>query len=269
MGVRDFAVVVKQTSEEEGIVKACRRAASELRDTTWRMVRGGELRSRLRWAVNPQEQVLLVGEDAQHINATIPATDYNMWVTASKFNEREQVEWLLDRVDRETVFWDVGANIGIYTLTVGQVAGETVAFEPHPYVSSLLEENVDGNGLQHVHVAKHALGSKPDVVGMVMNHRYGIKPFTTQVVRGDSLQFVPTPDVVKIDVEGWEFDVIQGLEGLLDDIRLLFVEVHPHKFQSGSWPDLNDWLEARGFDIRLVNTREQVFHVAITPGSVE
>ena len=68
----------------------------------------------------------------------------------------EQVEETLAAVLRPgAVFYDVGANIGYYTLRaarlVGQ-AGQVIAFEPHPGACTRLRRNVVLNGLTTVRV---------------------------------------------------------------------------------------------------------------------
>ena len=51
---------------------------------------------------------------------------------------------------------------------------------------------------------------------------------TVRAARGTTLvaEGVPAPTVVKIDVEGWEGEVLDGLGDLIDGVRALFVEVH-------------------------------------------
>jgi FkbM family methyltransferase len=138
-------------------------------------------------------------------------------------------------------FYDVGANIGIYSLIVASSALQTsvYAFEPHPVTFSLLQENIALNGLQErIRAFPIALGKTKgeveftDIPGsstnrVIINGNLSTSPTTTvEMYTGDSLiqQLGGSPDVVKIDVEGFENQVLWGFEHTLPFVNLLLVE---------------------------------------------
>ena len=138
--------------------------------------------------------------------------------------------------------WDVGANVGLYTRKLSGAAGgvgRVWAFEPSPLNRSRLEAAVADTG--NVIVVAVALGDRDgsmkleqgaDALGATSRLRESSQDgIDVRVARGDSLvaaQEVAAPNLIKLDVEGFELDVLQGLGGLLrsPDLRALGIEVH-------------------------------------------
>ena len=76
------------------------------------------------------------------------------------------------------------------------------------------------------------------------------------MISGDSLidrDDLPSPDVVKIDVEGAELQVIQGLSSALANARVVYCEVHPQHVDE---EDVFDALRSLGFTVERLGTRE-------------
>jgi FkbM family methyltransferase len=147
--------------------------------------------------------------------------------------------------------YDVGAYIGIYTLffarAVGQM-GRVVAFEPNPGNYEELVHNVQLNGLGNVATLNLGLGSSNDSMALLLNPIYptrsalvqdsmkdlpagkALTTVTVQVASLDSLikeLDLPRPDFVKVDVEGFEVEVLHGMGETLDTCHpTLFVELH-------------------------------------------
>jgi FkbM family methyltransferase len=134
--------------------------------------------------------------------------------------------------------WDVGANVGLYTqqfLNGVGPSGHVVAIEPVPENAALLRALGVGSRLTVVEAAlADTDGKTPLVVSGVSGEtsHIGSDPgegLMVRVVRGDYLvaeEGIPAPDVLKIDVEGFEGDVLDGLPTALRSIRNVVVEVH-------------------------------------------
>jgi FkbM family methyltransferase len=135
---------------------------------------------------------------------------------------------------------DIGANIGVHTLALASIVGETGrvhAFEPHPTTFRLLTANVALNSLTWVDCAMAAVGAAADTVhaaayderipdnfgGVTMSS--DPKGPAVPLVRLDDAVDVPSLRFVKIDVEGMERDVIAGGRGTIARHRpILYVE---------------------------------------------
>jgi FkbM family methyltransferase len=125
-------------------------------------------------------------------------------------------------------FLDIGANVGLMSLFASRLVGATGAvhsFEPLPEVAALLEASAQVNGLGNIQVHRIALGAEasertlhrnPQVNRGSASLAWGSAGGSSTEVRVDSLdhwaQERPLHRVamVKIDVEGWELEVLRG-----------------------------------------------------------
>lgn len=140
---------------------------------------------------------------------------------------------------------DVGANVGCYSILLGQWVGsrgKVFAFEPVPAVHAGLVE----------HIALNQLHGTVDAVSAAVGDKDGSAPFVASATAGegrlaaasddssDPVQMVTidsfcrtrgiNPDFIKIDVEGWELAVLRGARETIRRNRgrlALFVEMHP------------------------------------------
>jgi FkbM family methyltransferase len=165
--------------------------------------------------------------------------------------------------------WDVGANVGEYTKEFAEVVGEegaVVAIEPSPACLEPLE--VLHREAPRVVVLPLALADDDgmtdfSLVGGPTGVANRIGPGAEQTVevrvaRVDTLidEGVPRPNLVKIDVEGFEGNVIDGMPRTLSDSRLrgLFIEVHFAQMEErglrGEPERISRLLKAEGFSVR-------------------
>ena len=140
---------------------------------------------------------------------------------------------------------EVGASMGLYALAfAGRVGagGHVTAFEPDPESVSALEANVSVNGWQdRVTVVGAAVGQSSGQVRFAsargQESRIEMRPevcdrvITVPMVTLDDAFAGRRIDVIKIDVEGFEQQVIQGAQAILSEERrrprAILVEVHP------------------------------------------
>ena len=114
------------------------------------------------------------------------------------------------------VVWDVGANVGFYSLLAARKAAKVIAFEPLPENLAYLHRHVELNRLEERIEVCPAAASDHNGTGLFSvvpgNPSEGsLRPYGTlpvRTVRLDSLGTVP--DLIKIDVEGNEHEVLRG-----------------------------------------------------------
>lgn len=138
-------------------------------------------------------------------------------------------------------FVDVGANIGAYSLVASEASrGRVIAFEPHPDTCATLRRNVARNARRNVEVVCAAVGringqvAITDTPGSSITHivsragTAGPDTICVPMLRLDTLlgerQLHPT--AIKIDVEGFEADVIRGLGTRIHDAAVIQVEIN-------------------------------------------
>lgn len=126
---------------------------------------------------------------------------------------------------------DIGANIGHYTLRFSNLvkeSGRVIAFEPVPDTFELLAANVSFTGASNVTLINAAASNSTRVVGIeIPKFDFGLDNFymahlSTSAVGlqvlclpVDSLDFKNKISLVKIDAEGHDYQVLQGMEKLL------------------------------------------------------
>jgi FkbM family methyltransferase len=152
---------------------------------------------------------------------------------------------LLSEIQRGDTVWDVGANVGYYTLQFAELVGpegRVIAFEPSPRNFPRLEEACNGRtnirlvmaalGRSEGQVAFHVSDDETGVTDRIESSAQGNRDaVSVNVTTGDAFLArteAAAPDVLKLDVEGFEDDVLEGLCLTLGtkSIRALFVEVH-------------------------------------------
>jgi FkbM family methyltransferase len=138
-------------------------------------------------------------------------------------------------------FVDVGAHIGRYTIRAGLKAGKQgriIAIEPNKNNYQLLLKNINLNGLQNcipLNIAAYCIDSELILFTGSDSAKNSIKTNSrrgSQKVKAKTLDNVlienriQKVDLIKIDVEGAEYDVLKGLERTLKQNNpILMVEV--------------------------------------------
>ena len=156
--------------------------------------------------------------------------------------------YLSSNVSAGKVFYDVGANVGFFSLLAARLTGpegKVISFEPLPDNLLSLRENVARNHFVNVRILPCALGAaneerafqvserptwgKLKGVGQEAPDRY-LSDIKVTVRRLDDLVSegaIPPPDFVKIDVEGAEVEVVEGaIETLSQHGPTLIIELH-------------------------------------------
>lgn len=172
--------------------------------------------------------------------------------------------YFLKKVLRENdIYLDVGANIGVLCIAASKFVGrngKVYAFEPEMEMFSILQENVKLNRLENIYCYNIACGSSKQKMliykNLVVNRGSAslIKP------QGDSSgvevlvetldDFVQTKHIgdvrmVKIDVEGWELEVLKGAKALLSRSKapIICIEYsHLHQVHNGRLQDIYNYL---------------------------
>jgi len=155
--------------------------------------------------------------------------------------EPEQTETFFRVVKKGHVVFDIGANVGYYTVLSARLAGpqgRVIAMEPAVRNLAYLYRHVMLNKLTNVTIipaaCSHAVALASFSKGPncatghlgAKNDRQG-DPVPTVSVDDVAQQLGLLPDIVKIDVEGAEMDVLQGMRNTLKKTKpAIFLSVH-------------------------------------------
>jgi FkbM family methyltransferase len=142
-------------------------------------------------------------------------------------HEFADMAFLLHFLRPNDVFADVGANVGSYTiLASGVIHCPTVAFEPDPLTAAAFERNINLNRIANlVEIRITAVGERQGIVRFstgldTQNHVVAEMEPNGRDVPIETLDhaFVETgriPALIKLDVEGYEAEVLRGARAVL------------------------------------------------------
>lgn len=183
--------------------------------------------------------------------------------------EKEQIACLMQLANKHkcTIFYDIGANIGLYTLSLSRLPllKKIVAFEPLPAnicqfkANLLLNKLHDVVGLKAIGLSDYSgdiafLGNTGNSTGRSRVKETNINvldesKFEERVIQVDRLDNLEEVKgeliVIKIDVEGHELNALRGMENLLADNRcILQIESYDINF-----PEIDSYLTDKGYKI--------------------
>lgn len=183
-----------------------------------------------------------------------------------KYDQRER-KFLERQLQPGDIIVDIGANIGFYTLWFATSGVENIhilAIEPNPEMHQALQDNIAINGLQNIDTAMVAIGDQEGVASLNFSERYpgsgsllGTEPkqIEVRVITLSRLledYKLARADVVKIDVEGYEYKALMPfLSGrpIAEWPRVFLIEANDC---AQSWEgDLIGFIQKAGYEIAL------------------
>lgn len=223
---------------------------------------------------NVRDQVILIDVESERDGEA--SRNHELW-RANSFNEKEPdtLDWIDACFQPGETFYDVGANIGQYTLYAARRLGgraRILAFEPEALNHAKLNRNIllndlgdvvtaypiavsDRTAIQHFYSKTFAPGAALHALGEPVTQ--GAVPFAPQNRQGamavslDDLtgRFgLPFPDHVKIDVDGIEDKIVAGASRTLEDARLKTVLIEVFMFEDMAGK-IESAFFARGFSL--------------------
>jgi len=180
------------------------------------------------------------------------------------------------------VFIDIGANIGYFSLLASKIVGDSgrvIAFEPLPDLNQQFAESVQRNKMENIKIIEKGCGDK------VENLFIGINPEnigTSSVIRGKKdLEQVQIPistldlelgqiakvDFVKIDVEGFEYEVLKGAKNILQTYHpKILIEFSPKLYNRAKFGKANAillFLKDLGYRLHDVDAKKNIEDVDV------
>ena len=168
--------------------------------------------------------------------------------------EPDTLEWIRKKGGNEKVLYDIGANMGIYSIYYAKMfKSQVFAFEPSFTNLDLLVKNINLNLLTNqVHVISNPLSKKfiisnlfqtkssPGLAGTTFNNNFvkkkmatTNKDFTLNQVEYNTLglsidslmdlNIIKKPDLLKIDVDGTEVDIIEGCQNTIKESKRISI----------------------------------------------
>lgn len=211
------------------------------------------IRSKYRGIVYQLNNFLSKKADAEFRLSNIPLT---YWVPSHSYfskqlskwegYEAENSNWVLNNFSEKTgsLFVDVGANFGWYTVLFSMCAGTSghvVAIEPEPNNLRLLRKNISANNATNVSVINGGVGINSGEAELSLNDlsnpgmhslRQDLHSNNKVKIKIDTLDHILEQhsgeiELLKMDIEGFEVDALLGAENTLARTKHVLIEYTP------------------------------------------
>jgi FkbM family methyltransferase len=187
------------------------------------------------------------------------STEPNYWLRAY---EREKIDRLLTCLNPKSVFYDIGANVGYYSLVAARKCQSIFAFEPLPANFDYLRRHIAINQLQNCTPIEAAVADHEGMVSFSEGNSTcegAIRETGTLLVHALRLDtFIEqarVPDVMKIDVEGGELDALRGAKRLLTEHHpVIFLATHSNELDR----KCREFLLQCGYQVENLENRELI-----------
>lgn len=171
--------------------------------------------------------------------------------------EKSSLEWWVNKCSSQKgpgKVLDLGAYSGIYSIAAASAGKSVIAFEPNSETFKLLERNVKlNNFMEKIDVRNFAIGAEPAFLNLavekfrsyssgsrVLENQSSINETdwrilqSTEIKKLDDVIGSQKIDLLKIDVEGFELDVLNGARNTLTNNRtqILIEVLSPETFEN-------------------------------------
>ena len=233
------------------------------------------LRPTYRWMLNrtsPHGVGVTINGEVVRID---PAFASIGWETV----EPECYRTFIDAVPPDGLVFDIGSHIGTYSILCARKLasnGRVVAFEPTNVTREYLVKHLAWNGVtDRVTVRASCCSDKPGTAKFYVkigdaeaqnslrpDERFDVVEVEATTIDAEAAKVGRTPDLIKIDVEGGEWDVLQGAEATLTKRRpLILLSVHPDRLpESVTEESILERLHGLGYKTRILG-RDHEVHV--------
>ncbi len=166
-----------------------------------------------------------------------------------KFNLTEEETFLMNFDFKGMTVYDIGGYVGIHSIFFADAVsknGKVITFEPNPTNFREIAFNLKVNNFKNVRVFHLGIGKERGILELNIdpirysrgsfiqkNQNLSFKKTESNKVKIDSIdnlvkeKTIPPPNFVKIDVEGFESEVIQGMIFTIENYNPeLFIEIH-------------------------------------------
>ncbi len=189
--------------------------------------------------------------------------------------EPDTLEWI-NNFEKQSIFWDIGANIGLYSIYASICVGnlETVSFEPSTNNTRILTKNISKNNLENLikvypcalnnlkntflnmnessiveGSAHNSFGESIDQYGKEFNPENIYKIFGTtidQLIEDDVLK---APNYIKIDVDGFEHNILEGAKKCLSNISIKSILIELNENHKPQYDQVHKIMRDNNFKI--------------------
>ena len=196
----------------------------------------------------------------------VPSDDVHLqdWKQNNNFTQSKCLDKFLTFIEKNALKFnhvlDIGAWVGTWTMKINPFCGRVVAFEPDPLHYECLMKNVP----EEVETHQLAVGNDKKMISLSEDNFTQAKRVVGEgnipMVTIDSLNFTDV-DLIKIDVEGYEMEVLKGADKTLQNVKYLMIELNNNSKKYGSSNlEIEKYLRKKGFRTMIKAWPDVVWH---------
>lgn len=163
--------------------------------------------------------------------------------------ENDVLKTIQDEISEDSIFWEIGAAWGYFSLSLAPLCDSVVVFEASKERINQISRSISANGYDNIDIIQGRVDQEIDF---------------------SKLQ---PPNVILMDIEGWEYEVLQNLWSVLEAKPVLVIEIHERADYAPGSPEINpngvySILDNYGYEITEISERtEYNWHILATPES--
>jgi len=199
--------------------------------------------------------------------------DMNL-VIQQKTYEKETRDMIIKELRKDDIVVDCGANIGYFSLFMAELVGKNgkvIAFEPEPSNFKLLKHNIKVNNYENIIPMPFAVSDKLGSTNLKLEST--VAHYLTEEKTKDSIQvdaitldsyfenYQKKIRLVKMDVEGYESEIINGMRNMIknNDLRLVVEFSNYTQMHTNHKPvKLLELIDELGFEILNLQTNKMI-----------
>ncbi|WP_316759895.1 FkbM family methyltransferase [Pedobacter aquatilis] len=183
------------------------------------------------------------------------------FLSIGEIDSLELIELIANDITEHQVIFDIGANIGTWTLLAKSFLPNARVYAFEPLEKHIVEFETNCSGTENVFIQKYCVGNenKTDQLNVssfsdssslldatpLEFQTYHIKKEKEVQVQVRKLSTLinqdelPVPDILKLDIQGYELEALKGLENYIHQVRYIICEVSFKEYYKGQ-PLFND-----------------------------
>ncbi len=196
----------------------------------------------------------------------VPSNDIHIedWKSGKPFTQNKCLNKFLKYCESQTMKMktviDVGAWCGTWSKAIEPYARNVIAFEPDKLHFECLQKNCTINCDPRM----EAVGSEEKLVSLTEDDftqaKRVDKKGIIRMITLDSMEYKDV-DMIKIDVEGYEMEVLKGAKNLLESVRYIMIELNNNTKKYGSSNNqVEKHLDTLGFKVLMDHWPDKVFY---------
>ena len=196
----------------------------------------------------------------------VPSNDVHIedWKSGKPFTQNKCLLQFLDYCKLENKKFnhilDIGAWVGTWSMAMNQYCGRVIAFEP----DSLHYECLVKNTSDDIETHQLAIGAEQKMISLSQDDftqsRRVVGEGSIPMITVDSLG-LDDVDMIKIDVEGYEMEVLKGATKTLESVQYLMIELNNNTKKYGSNNiEIEKHIRSLGYEVLMDHWPDKVFY---------